>query len=1114
MVMTHKFSALFVALSLSTALVACGGHKAKDGLDPDDDDDAGDMGPGEDEDGGEDVDSDGGDEGDVDAGDESDGGGEGSDGAPQGSCGAQSCGSGQRCDRSAAEPICADNACADLTCSALEECSPVASGGHVCKSIACSSDVQCSTARHCDTGKCVDDVCEAMAQRCQGNQVFQCSSNGSGDVARVSCGGSAYFTSACSESSSGMVGCGCQDDWDCPSFTQCNAGTCQGTGVAPTCTLPAMPFQQVLPKLEFRWGGASSTSKTATGKPFPNSNQVVSTPMVANLNDDNGDGLINELDFPEIVFMTYLGDVHTSGTLRAVHAGGVDRGKDFFAVCGSKRWFEGDDLTMATCNDADGVTRPGGGIAIGDLDYNGVPEIVVSTEGGTVQIFDNRGNLVSESPKAFFAAVTGEDTKWRYPQVGLVNLDNTGMVEIVIGNRVITLEKTAGGVIQALDIFAGTTTGTTTGTSSGSDGTQAGEFGATACPANVIDASPSDDDVSQEIVVGSSLYQMPTAPSGVTRRAQCAGGDMSDFCTGKLTLIWDAQTKNGSTVLTGVPTRDGFCAVADVLGTDTANPPGPSNALDGVPEIVVVSQGRVQIFRASDGTRLRSLDVEAGQGGGAPNIDDFDADGFPEIAMASSGFYTVIDLQAPDATFCPAWNNNLGASVAAPGTNTARNPGGACTSSAQCNTGSVCSPTTKSCVCLHNGWKRVTEDDSSKVTSSSVFDFNGDGAAEVVYGDECYFRIYDGTSGNVQLAVPSVSRTVLENPVVADVDNDGNAEIVFVNNNETLQCSQTTLTNPDGTTVAKTDLPNGIQVWGDASDTWVSARRIWNEHAYHVTNITEGGMVPLKEPESWKPYGNRIYNTYRSQPRAYGVAPDLSLIEMQVSSPDVACGQLSNVLEIVVLVKNLGDLRVGPGVAVTFSGDFGGTVAALNGEDKMPLKSVLTTSLEPGASVLVTVLFRAQDNTQNALPGKVIAVIDEANKERECKEDNNRIEQNVAAGEQLADLKLELGAVKNMCSASTTVAAKVTNTGSLEAKDVLVRVFAGDPSSGGQAMGEKTITDAIAPGQTVTIEVPVETSDRNITVWGIADPLDAIKECNNANNQDEGPRVTCSVILL
>ena len=39
----------------------------------------------------------------------------------------------------------------------------------------------------------------ATGQRCDGNQVFQCASNGVEDVARFSCNGSAYFTSACDE---------------------------------------------------------------------------------------------------------------------------------------------------------------------------------------------------------------------------------------------------------------------------------------------------------------------------------------------------------------------------------------------------------------------------------------------------------------------------------------------------------------------------------------------------------------------------------------------------------------------------------------------------------------------------------------------------------------------------------------------------------------------------------------------------------------------------------------------------------------------------------------------------------------------------------------------------
>ena len=71
------------------------------------------------------------------------------------------------------------------------------------------------------------------------------------------------------------------------------------------------------------------------------------------------------------------------------------------------------------------------------------------------------------------------------------------------------------------------------------------------------------------------------------------------------------------------------------------------------------------------------------------------------------------------------------------------------------------------------------------------------------------------------------------------MDNDGNAEIGFPSNTDTSACSE----GPD--------YPHGIAVWGDASDSWVSARRVWNEHAYHVTNVTQSGHIPMKEPESY-----------------------------------------------------------------------------------------------------------------------------------------------------------------------------------------------------------------------------------------------------------------------
>ncbi len=67
-------------------------------------------------------------------------------------------------------------------------------------------------------------------------------------------------------------------------------------------------------------------------------------------------------------------------------------------------------------------------------------------------------------------------------------------------------------------------------------------------------------------------------------------------------------------------------------------------------------------------------------------------------------------------------------------------------------------------------WSRSTQDLSSNVTGSSVFDFEADGTAEVVYGDECFVRVYNGVTGDVLFSQYRSSCTWYENPIIADVD--------------------------------------------------------------------------------------------------------------------------------------------------------------------------------------------------------------------------------------------------------------------------------------------------------------------------------------------------------
>lgn len=1008
--------------------------------------------------------------------------------APSDPCGDALCGVGQRCEQDASGASCVDNECSDLDCAVTEECQPAAGGGNFCADISCKSDVDCPMNRFCDGKICSDDVCEPGARTCDGDAVVVCSANGGEAAPAYTCGSAGYFTSQCNDATIGSVGCNCEDEWDCPEYTRCEGGTCAGRGTEPTCTLPPPPFEDVLPELEFRWGGTDSANPAATDHPFSFSAQVATTPIVVNLDDDNADGKIDELDFPEILFMSYQNDVGANGIVRALHGGGPNKGQDYFALCGDKHWFEGDALTDDCAADA-GRARPAGTLAAGDLDYDGYPEIVVPLESGRLQILNNRGEVISTYEQDLRYA-----NPWNYPSPAVANLDFAGFAEIVVGNRVLTLKKDAGTLVVDR-VFKG----------DGADGTMKHDneehhHGPTVCLADLRPDFPG-----LELVAGTTVYRMPDVP------ANCdAPNDTSDYCQGKLTLVWDAATVNGS----AITYQNGFCAVADVWGADKALAPSPDAPLDGKPEVVLISNGRLVILDGASGDLVVARDLGGGTQGGAPNVDDFDGDGFPEIATALSDFYTLVDLQEPTDA-CPAWDTTLSKTGAPPEGNPPRMPGGACKKDADCDApGTVCNEIKGECVCLHNGWRRDTEDDSSKVTSSSVFDFNGDGAAEVVYNDECYFHVYDGTTGRVYLALPSLSRTIDENPVVADLDNDGNAEIVFAQNNETLQCGEANLDSwPDGNDdVPKTSLPNGIEVWGDPTDVWVAARRVWNQHSYHVTNVTEGGALPLHEPESWKPLNGRLYNTFRSQPRSYGVAPDLALTGIQISSPDAACGKLSDTLTIAVEVKNLGDLRVGPGVTIQFSGTWTGPALdeALEDDNGDPLTVTLQASLEPGASTIVSVEYQRGRNGRDDLPKTITATIDGDDRVRECVEDNNTIEGPVEAGAEVADLTVNVDSATG-CGAPK-VKVTVTNGGSADAANVVVRIYAGDPSQGGHLLGETTIKGPIAPGDSASATVETEAVTRNIRVYAVVNPQKTIEECNYGNNTDAGPNLNCSVV--
>lgn len=227
---------------------------------------------------------------------------------------------------------------------------------------------------------------------------------------------------------------------------------------------------------------------------------------------------------------------------------------------------------------------------------------------------------------------------------------------------------------------------------------------------------------------------------------------------------------------------------------------------DGVPEIVRVYGSTVSLVDVHGVARWSY--VLSDGGGGPPTVADFDGDGLPEVGVASREVYRVLDSDGTEL------------------------------------------------------WANIVQDYSSSVTGSSVFDFEGDGAAEVVYADEETLWVFDGGTGAVELAYDTHSSgTLLEYPVVVDVDQDGAAEIVVASNDYSITGS------------------HGITVIGDSAGTWAPARPVWNQHAYHITNVDDDNGVPVQPVDSWT-----SWNSFRAGNSE--TASGLALPDFAVGDPE------------------------------------------------------------------------------------------------------------------------------------------------------------------------------------------------------------------------------------
>lgn len=160
---------------------------------------------------------------------------------------------------------------------------------------------------------------------------------------------------------------------------------------------------------------------------------------------------------------------------------------------------------------------------------------------------------------------------------------------------------------------------------------------------------------------------------------------------------------------------------------------------------------------------------------------------------------------------------------------------------------------------------QLSHTDGSGCTGMSLFDFNLDGTAEIVYRDERTLRIIDGSGSTavVKKTFDNVrSATLREYPIVADIDNDGQAEIIIQGYDEVS---------------AGGDSQRGyIRVFKSSGTQWAPARTVWNQYNYNSVNVNEDLTIPAKQfPITTKFKGKdktagtaddvRVYNNFRQQ---------------------------------------------------------------------------------------------------------------------------------------------------------------------------------------------------------------------------------------------------------